>query len=89
MIEELLFLEGEGNYVKYSTGSFSYLVRTSIKQALIGLPDNQFMQIHRSYIVALRHIDKIEDHQVYMGKKRIPVGATFRNAFYERIDQLG
>ena len=89
MIDELLFLEGEGNYVNYVTGSSSYLVRTSIKQALTGLPARQFMQIHRSYVVALRHIDKIEDHSVYLKKKRIPIGATYRSAFYSRIEQIG
>ena len=89
MLDALCYLEGEGNYVKYTTQSSSYLVRTSIKQALAGLPADQFIQIHRSFIVALRHIDKIEDHHVFIGKKHISIGATYRTAFYERIERLG
>jgi len=89
MLDALRYLEGEGNYVKYVSQSASYLVRTSIKQALAGLPTDQFIQIHRSYIVALRHIDKIEDHHVFIGKKPISIGATYRTAFYERIERLG
>lgn len=89
MLEELRFLEGEGNYVKYTTVSSSYLVRTSIKQALSTLPADQFVQIHRSFVVALRHIDKIEDHHVFIGSSYFPVGATYRSVFYERIERLG
>ena len=89
MLDELRFLEGEGNYVKYTTASASYLVRTSIKQALSTLPADQFVQIHRSFVVALRHIDKIEDHYVFIGTSHFPVGATYRSEFYGRIEKLG
>ena len=89
MMDELRVLEGEGNYVNYMTETSTYLVRTSIKQALRALPADQFVQIHRSYVVALRHIDKIEDHFVFIGNKHFPVGATYRSHFYERIEQLG
>lgn len=89
MIDDLRFLEGEGNYVKYETEALSCLVRTSMKQALGGLPADQFVQIHRSYVVALRHVDKIEDHHVFIGKRHFPIGATYRATFYERINRFG
>lgn len=86
VLDALLTVEGEGNYVRYCTDDQSFLVRSSIKEALKSLPAHRFVQIHRSYIVALNHIDKIEDNHVFVGKKRLPIGATYRTAFYQLID---
>lgn len=84
-LADLCYLSGEGNYVKYQTSQTSYLVRSSIKEALQNLPAHQFVQIHRSYIVSLPHIDKVEDNHVFIGQKALPIGATYRVDFHKRI----
>ncbi len=87
-LRQLQYIESEGNYVNYVTASEKLLVRASIKDTLKSLPETQFLQIHRSYIVALAHIDRIEDNHVFINKKMIPVGATYRAAFNRMIDGL-
>ena len=82
---EICYIEGEGNYVKYVTKTESVLVRASIRETLAQLPESLFVQIHRSFIVSLQYIDKIEDNHVYIANKMIPVGATWRDAFLKRI----
>ena len=82
----ILFVQGEGNYVNYVTGAEKILVRTSMKEAAGLLPPGQFVQIHRSYIVALQWIEKVEDNHVFIAGERMAISATFREGFFQRID---
>ncbi len=88
VFNELYYVSGEGNYVNYVTTSGNYLVRSSVKETLKLLPPTDFVQIHRSSIVALARIDKIEDNHVFIGQARLSIGATYREAFFRIIDAL-
>lgn len=85
---EISHIAGEGNYVNYFTKSDKIMVRSSIKETLQSLPDTIFMQIHRSYIIALPWIEKIKDNHIYIGEHQISIGATYRDHFMEVIDAL-
>lgn len=78
----------EGNYVMYYTATEKYLVRATIGGTMALLPPRLFVQIHRSSIVSLSRIDKVEDNHVFMQELRLPVGAAFRDAFLRRITAL-
>ncbi len=84
-INDILFIKGEGNYVNYFTPTEKIMVRSTIKEALNLIPDPLFVQVHRSYIVSLCHIDKIEDNHIFIGSSRISIGASFRNNLMNRI----
>lgn len=88
MLDALLYIESEGNYVSYATKTAKHLVRASIRDTLTTLPADQFVQIHRSYIVALQAIDRIEDNRVFIADRMLPIGATYREGFSRRIDGL-
>ncbi|MEM7102379.1 MAG: LytTR family DNA-binding domain-containing protein [Bacteroidota bacterium] len=85
---DIYYIEGEGNYVNYVTKSEQLLVRSSIKDTLKILPASKFVQIHRSFIVALQWIEKIEDNHVFVNEKRISISNTFRSAFLNLIKEL-
>lgn len=53
------------------------LTRMTIKEAIEILPDNQFIQVHRSFIVNLFLIDKMERHQIRIDNSLIPISASF------------
>jgi len=84
----IYFIEGEGNYVNYHTENGKVMVRSTIKKTLDFLPAETFIQIHRSYIIALPWIDKIEDNQVIINKQRIAIGATYRDGFLQIIKDI-
>jgi len=86
--DDIYYIEGEGNYVNYYTEKGKTMVRSTIKKTLVLLPKDRFIQLHRSYVVALPWIDKIEDNHVVIGAKRIPIGATYRIDFLQKIDSL-
>lgn len=84
----IYYIEGDGNYVNYYTQKGKVMVRSTIKNTLALLPTDTFIQIHRSYIVGLPWVDKIEDNQVFVGDKRIAIGATYRDSFLQIIKEL-
>jgi len=85
---DIQYIEGDGNYVNYYTETGKVMVRSTIKKTLDLLPNDSFIQVHRSNIVALSWIDKIEDNHIFIGEKRMAIGATYRAEFLRRIEGL-
>ncbi len=88
VLDKLLYVESEGNYVRYVTQANSYLVRATVKETIGQLPASQFVQVHRSFIVAIRCVERIEDNYLFIGKKSIPLGATYKQSFSHLIGRL-
>jgi DNA-binding LytR/AlgR family response regulator len=53
---DILYIESSGNYIIIYTNAKKTIVRLSLEWAELELPGNQFMRIHRSYIVNLREV---------------------------------
>ncbi len=81
----ILYIQGEGNYVMYYSVSDKTIVRSSITETMEILPSGLFIQIHRSTIVSLKWIDKVEDNHVYIQNKRFSISATYRELFMKRL----
>jgi len=77
-LQDILLVEADGNYCKYITHSGSIMVLGTLKDAMSKLSEGGFMQVHRSYLVAPKHVEKVESHQLHIGGKTIPVSSTFR-----------
>jgi len=83
--DDILFIKGDGNYVTYQTKSERVMVRTSITESQSELPSNTFIQIHRSTIVSLKWVDKVEDNHVYIADNKFPISSTYRESFLRAI----
>ncbi|MBO0935576.1 response regulator transcription factor [Fibrella sp. HMF5335] len=87
-LDELLFVESEGNYLMFYEGDKKVVTRMTIAEGLAQLPATDFMRVHKSYIVNLKHIDKIERHQVLVGDKLpIPLSPGYRDELLARFKQ--
>ena len=75
--EDILYLEASGNYVTFALKEKNILSRSTFNEAANLLPVEKFVRIHRSYIVAINKIDKVERHQVTIGKTKIPVSEAY------------
>jgi DNA-binding LytR/AlgR family response regulator len=86
--EDILFCEGLKDYTQiYVKGkSDPILTLNNLKSFLSRLPSDEFMRVHRSYIISISHIDSIARNEIYVGKKIIPIGETFKSDFYEMIE---
>lgn len=81
----LLYLEADDNYVTFHEKDRRTLTRMKLSEALEKLPVNTFVQVHKSYVISLAKIDKIERHQLTVGGHLIPVSSTFRQELLNRI----
>jgi DNA-binding LytR/AlgR family response regulator len=89
LLDEILYIEAEGNYMAYVLPKKKLLSRQNISESLNQLPQNQFIRIHRSYIVALNKIQKITRQSVWVAGNEISVGASYEDKLLEIREKLG
>jgi DNA-binding LytR/AlgR family response regulator len=87
-IEDILFLEAMGDYVKLHTPQKFHAVHTTLKAVEEKLPATKFMRVHRSYIVAIDKIETIEDGTIIIAKNAVPVADAYRAALNSRLNFL-
>jgi len=75
--DDIFYIEAEGNYVNVVSKNGKYLTRMTFTEMDSLLPSSKFVRLHRSYIVSLAAIDKIERHQVLINGQLIPVGESY------------
>lgn len=88
-IGELLYVEKKGHYVVFHTPEGQRLSRMNMHDLMSTLPSENFVRIHRSFVVAVDKIDTIEKQTVVIHKRKIPIGESYRDDFFKRIQYSG
>jgi two-component system LytT family response regulator len=85
-MEDILYFEGEKEYVRLVTTTERILIYRRLKdiQEQLSLP---FIRVHNSYIVNTRQISKIQDNHIYIGGKQIPLSEKFKSDFMTVIQR--
>lgn len=84
--EEILFLEGYGDYVKiHRTTGKPLLSQVSLKRFEEKLGEGLFCRVHRSYIVALPQINYIERKRIRIGDELIPISDSYLSGLMGRL----
>ncbi len=87
---DIVYLESEGEYVRIHLAdrtSITTLFR--LKNMEAALPPENFMRVHRSYIVNLKHIRSYIKGRVYLDNdEQVPIGENYREAFQSCVDRL-
>lgn len=87
-IEDILYAEAMGDYVKLHTPQKFYAVHTTLKAVEERLPASQFLRVHRSFIVAVPKIDTIQDGALIINGKPLPVADAYRAGLNKRMNIL-
>lgn len=87
-IQDILFIEGMGNYVKVHSRQGNMLTYQTLRELEETLPAQDFHRVHKSYIVAVDKIEMLVDHEIHIGANIIPVSETYREEFYKRIRKI-
>lgn len=77
MYDDILYLEATGNYVTFVLKDRKVLSRGTFAEAINLVPADNFVRVHRSFFVAVNKIDKVERHQVTIGKHVVPVSEAY------------
>lgn len=83
---DILFVEGMGDYLLIQTQTGKIMTLQNFKKIEDVLPPVQFQRVHKSYIVALDKIDKIERNRIYINQKIIPISDTYKKSFYDILE---
>src|SRR5665213_2726947 len=85
-IDDILYAEAMGDYVKLHTAQKFYAIHSTLKAVEARLPASVFLRVHRSYIVALNKIDTIQDGSLMVNAKALPVADGYRAALQSRMN---
>lgn len=86
LIEDIYFLEAMGDYVKVFTQQKFHAIHSTLKKVEEKLPANKFLRVHRSYIVAIKKIEKIEEGVIVINNKPVPVADAYRSTLNNRLN---
>jgi DNA-binding LytR/AlgR family response regulator len=88
-LPDIQYIEGLDDYLKIHLGSRKPVVaRMTMKSILELIPSNEFIRIHRSYIVPLKRIKAIKNKSVQLPETEIPIGNSYEEQFSEAFKKL-
>ena len=87
-IEDILFIEAKGDYALFKTKNKGYIVHTTIKRVEERLSNYNFQKVHRSYIVNISKIIDIEESNLLIEDKVIPISRANKDALIKRLNLL-
>jgi two-component system, LytTR family, response regulator len=83
---DILYIEGQGAYLRIVMQKEKIMTLQNFHNMENLLPPDNFLRVHKSYIVAINKIENIERNMIKIGEQRIPVGASYR---YKLNRELG
>ncbi|MFN8344024.1 MAG: LytTR family DNA-binding domain-containing protein [Spirosomataceae bacterium] len=83
---DIIYIEGLKEYVSiYTSDKQRVITLQSLKNLEGVLPQEQFIRIHKSYVIALDQLTAIVGNQVQIHQKYLPIGATYKDELLQRL----
>jgi len=84
-LSEIIYIEGLSDYVKiYTKNQKVIMARMSMKTMLDKLPVNDFVRVHRSFIVPFNNITNVRNRTIFLNEIQVPIGNTYEKEFFKR-----
>jgi DNA-binding LytR/AlgR family response regulator len=84
--DNILYFESIGDYIKVFCTDKMIIIHETVKNLVTQLPVNQFIRVHKSYIVSVTKIRLIEGNQVDVAGKMLPIGLVFKDELLKRLN---
>jgi len=84
-VKDICYIEGLKNYVAIHLKDRQIITYNTLKHIEEYLPENEFIKIHKSYIISLFHIDKTDSLSVHIKNDSLPIGDTYKQSFFDTI----
>nr|WP_271711666.1 LytTR family DNA-binding domain-containing protein [Marinigracilibium pacificum] len=84
-VKDILFVEAYGNYVKIHLDNDMIISHEKISYYESELAPFEFLRVHKSYLIAVPMIEKIDGNQIFIGEFKIPIGQTYKSQINKLI----
>jgi len=85
---DVLYIEALSTYSVLVTSSHKHIVYLTLKNLAERLPFDNFLRVHRSYIVNMQRIEAVEDYMLKLGTHEVPVGKSYQEEFLRNLQSL-
>jgi len=82
---DILFIEAKENYSDVHTSKGRYLTLIGLGNLQSMLDSENFVRLHKSYIVSIRHITQMDSNSIYVGTQQIPISRTMKRELKEKL----
>ncbi len=86
--DDIFFIESMRDYVKFVTAAKNYITYSTLKNLEEKLQGDEFLKVHRSYIVNINKIDDIRGNTIYLQGNQIPIGKGHKEELVRRLNIL-
>lgn len=89
-VKDIRYIHADGNYCYLFTDKKKYAIKLSLTRLMQRLPNKEFLRIHKSYIVQLKDVDKIDlsNNNLCLQDTSIPIGRAYRPDLMESLEIL-
>ncbi len=88
-LSEIKYIEGLSEYVQIHTDKRKVIVKTSLTQMEEKLPGEQFLRIHKSYIISVSKIEAFTANTIEIQNKELPIGRSYKNVVLNLLNFSG
>lgn len=81
-VAQIHFIKSDGDYTHLFLADKKHLVSQPLRYWIEILNAKYFCQVHKSYLVNVSRIQRVSGNQVYIGIHKLPIGRTYREAFF-------
>jgi DNA-binding LytR/AlgR family response regulator len=84
-LDDILYIEGLADYLKIHIRERKTIIaRMTMKDMMEKLPSDDFIRVHRSYILPFRRIEAVRGTTIIIGDMEFPIGRTYTSDFFSR-----
>jgi len=89
-IDEIRWIQSEGNYCTLFTKTKKYAIRISLSRLIQRLPKDTFVRVHKSYMVQTIGITRIDafNGEIYIDDQCLPLGRTYKDALLDQLNRI-
>lgn len=84
---DILYIEGQGDYLSIVTLQGKIMTLQNFAKIETVLPSSRFIRVHKSYIISLNRVEKIERNRIKIGEKIIPISDSYKDKFFEELEK--
>lgn len=87
-LADVRWIEAQADYMRIHTETDKYLIHGTMKSMEAKLPADEFIRVHRSYIIRIDRIRDIQESTIVIDRQVIPIGASYRERLLKRLNTL-